>query len=329
MSLLKKSWIIMFFTYSHRFVFLFLFLAHSNAAFGFFEFFKNWSDFNAHMRSAVFSNSLSNNNTFKPDQTTTKALFLNDIKGVVPNEIYDLLKFYKGEESLTRAGAKKPRGILLVGAPGTGKTSMVRALAHEAKIPFIFAAASEFVELYVGNGAKHVRELFQKAKDELATTGAKHAIIFIDEIDALGVRDSGYGNSHIETRQTINELLTQMDGFKHDERITVIGATNRADFVDSALKRPGRFDYVIEVPLPDYAIRRDILKHYLLDIRFNRQIDSSVNIEYIAKHTNGLSGADLEGIVNKAALNAARANRSVIKQQDLLDALEIAMNTQS
>lgn len=322
----------MFFT-PLRFIFLLLFLAQSATAFGLFEFFKNWSEFNAQMRSSVFKNSSSNDTVFKkgstPDETSTQALCLKDIKGVVPDEIYDLLKFYKGEENFTRAGAKKPRGILLVGAPGTGKTSMVRALANEANIPFIFASASEFVEIYVGNGAKHVRELFQKAKDELSSTKSKHAIIFIDEIDALGVRDSEHGGSHIETRQTINELLTQMDGFKHDERVTVIGATNRADFVDSALKRPGRFDYVIKVELPNYTIRLDILKHYLLDPRFNRKTDSSVNLEYIAKYTNGLSGADLEGIVNKAALNAARANRSIIMHQDLLNALELATHAQS
>ena len=225
-------------------------------------------------------------------------------------EVVDFLKHPKKYESL---GAKIPKGTLLVGHPGTGKTWLARAIAGEAGVPFFTISGSDFVEMFVGVGASRVRDLFEKAKKNAP------CIIFIDEIDAVGRRrGSGMGGGHDEREQTLNQILVEMDGFETGTNVIVLAATNRADVLDPALLRPGRFDRRVNIDLPDRKDREAILKVHLKD----KPVDQSVDVDALAAKTAGSSGADLANIVNEAAIKAARANRKVITNDDVTQALE-------
>lgn len=225
-------------------------------------------------------------------------------------EVVDFLKHPKKYESL---GAKIPKGVLLVGNPGTGKTMLARAVAGEANVPFFSISGSEFVEMFVGVGASRVRDLFAKAKKNAP------AIIFIDEIDAVGRRrGSGMGGGHDEREQTLNQILVEMDGFETGTNVIVLAATNRADVLDPALLRPGRFDRRTNIMLPERKDREAILKVHFK----NKPVDESVNIEALAAKTAGSSGADLANMVNEAAIVAARRNAKKISNADLTEAFE-------
>ncbi len=225
-----------------------------------------------------------------------------DVAGVdeAKEEVSELVDFLKDPAKFQKLGGKIPRGVLMVGAPGTGKTLLARAIAGEAKVPFFTISGSDFVEMFVGVGASRVRDMFEQAK--------KHApcIIFIDEIDAVGRhRGAGLGGGHDEREQTLNQLLVEMDGFEGNEGVIVIAATNRPDVLDPALLRPGRFDRQVVVPLPDIRGREQILKVHMRRV----PLDKDVNPSIIARGTPGFSGADLANLVNEAALFAARANQ--------------------
>lgn len=236
----------------------------------------------------------------------------SDIAGTVPTEIQNLVSFINNPDALVRLGGHKPKGLLLIGPPGTGKTLLVRALAGETDSGFLYASGSDFIELYVGNGAKKIRELFSKAHDLLSTKAS--VIIFIDELDALGNRDTDCS----EQRQTINQLLSCMDGFDQDEHIIVIGATNKPEVLDSALKRSGRFDHIIEVGLPDKQTRLDILQ---LHCKESAQAPT-LNLDKIAKETKSFSGADLKLLVNEAITCAALEDCACISQEHFEAALK-------
>ncbi|MDE7225593.1 MAG: ATP-dependent zinc metalloprotease FtsH, partial [Ruminococcus sp.] len=223
-------------------------------------------------------------------------------------EIVDFLKFPKKYDNI---GAKIPKGVLLLGPPGTGKTLLARAVAGEAGCPFFPISGSDFVEMFVGVGASRVRDLFEQAK--------KHApaIIFIDEIDAVGRhRGAGLGGGHDEREQTLNQLLVEMDGFTGNESVIVIAATNRRDILDPALLRPGRFDRQIVVGYPDVKGREEILRVHAK----NKPLAPDVDLKIIAKTTQGFTGADLENLLNEAALLAARENRLAVTEKDIEDA---------
>jgi cell division protease FtsH len=228
-----------------------------------------------------------------------------DVAGVdeAKEEVSELVDFLKDPAKFQKLGGKIPRGVLMVGAPGTGKTLLARAIAGEAKVPFFTISGSDFVEMFVGVGASRVRDMFEQAK--------KHApcIIFIDEIDAVGRhRGAGLGGGHDEREQTLNQLLVEMDGFEGNEGVIVIAATNRPDVLDPALLRPGRFDRQVVVPLPDIRGREQILKVHMRKV----PLDKDVNPSIIARGTPGFSGADLANLVNEAALFAARANQRAV-----------------
>jgi len=225
-------------------------------------------------------------------------------------EVVEFLKFPKKFESV---GAKIPKGVLLVGPPGTGKTMMARAVAGEANVPFFSISGSEFVEMFVGVGASRVRDLFAKAKKN------SPCIIFIDEIDAVGrKRGSGMGGGHDEREQTLNQILVEMDGFEQGTTVIVVAATNRADVLDPALLRPGRFDRRVNIGLPDRKDREMILKIHFA----KKPIGKDVDLDALAAKTAGSSGADLSNIANEAAIIAARHNRHQITNQDVTDAFE-------
>ncbi len=231
-----------------------------------------------------------------------------DVAGVdeAKEEVSELVDFLRDPAKFQKLGGKIPRGVLMVGSPGTGKTLLARAIAGEAKVPFFTISGSDFVEMFVGVGASRVRDMFEQAK--------KHApcIIFIDEIDAVGRhRGAGLGGGHDEREQTLNQLLVEMDGFEGNEGIIVIAATNRPDVLDPALLRPGRFDRQVVVPLPDIRGREQILKVHMRKIPLDRDVEPSV----IARGTPGFSGADLANLVNEAALFAARANLRTVDME--------------
>ncbi|MDO5445859.1 MAG: ATP-dependent zinc metalloprotease FtsH, partial [Eubacteriales bacterium] len=227
-------------------------------------------------------------------------------------ELQEVVDFLKDPKQYTQMGARIPKGILLVGPPGTGKTLLAKAVAGEANVQFLSISGSDFVELYVGVGAGRVRDLFEQAKK------AAPAIIFIDEIDAVGrQRGSGLGGGHDEREQTLNQLLVEMDGFGNNEGVIVMAATNRADILDNALLRPGRFDRQIYVGLPDIRGREEILKIHSRD----KHLAEDVDLNSIAKGTPGFSGADLENLMNEAAILAVRRRERFISQEDIDEAI--------
>ncbi|MBQ6839117.1 MAG: ATP-dependent zinc metalloprotease FtsH [Oscillospiraceae bacterium] len=237
-----------------------------------------------------------------------------DVAGVEEEkeELQEVVDFLRNPEKYTAIGAKIPHGILLSGAPGTGKTLLARAVAGEADAQFLSISGSDFMEMYVGVGASRVRDLFDQAKKTAP------AIIFIDEIDAVGrKRGSGLGGGHDEREQTLNQLLVEMDGFSRTEGVIVLAATNRPDILDPALLRPGRFDRQIHVSRPDVKGREEILKVHAK----GKKLDASVDLKTIARATTGFTGADLSNLLNEAAIMAARGNRPVLTMQDLNDAM--------
>ena len=228
-------------------------------------------------------------------------------------ELQELIDFLKDPKKFTKMGARIPKGVLLVGNPGTGKTLLAKAVAGEANVPFYFISGSDFVELFVGIGASRVRDMFRQAKQTAP------CLIFIDEIDAVGrQRGTGLGGGHDEREQTLNQLLTEMDGFGSNEGIIIIAATNRPDVLDPALLRPGRFDRQITVGLPDKTEREDILKVHAK----NKKFDENINLSYIAKRTVGFSGADLENLLNEAALLTVRRDKAAIGMSEIDEAYD-------
>jgi cell division protease FtsH len=233
--------------------------------------------------------------------------------GEAKEELQEVVTFLRSPERFTSVGAKIPKGVLLVGPPGTGKTLLARAIAGEAGVPFFSMAASEFVELFVGVGASRVRDLFRKAKEKAP------CIIFIDEIDAVGrQRGAGIGGGNDEREQTLNQLLTEMDGFEENSGVILLAATNRSDVLDAALMRPGRFDRRITVDLPDRRGREDILAVHAR----SRPLASTVSLAAWASRTPGFSGADLSNLLNEAAILTARRQQSTIDDAAIGDALE-------
>ncbi len=226
-------------------------------------------------------------------------------------ELMELVEFLKNPQKFIALGARIPKGVLLVGSPGTGKTLLAKAVAGEAGVPFFSISGSDFVELYVGVGASRVRDLFEQAKKQ------KPCIIFIDEIDAVGrKRGAGMGGGHDEREQTLNQLLVEMDGFGANEGIIMIAATNRPDILDPALLRPGRFDRQIVVDAPDVSGREEILKIHSK----KKPLDESIDLSRIARVTSGYTGADLENLMNEAAIFAARRGKEKIDSRDIEDA---------
>ena len=238
----------------------------------------------------------------------------DDVAGVdeEKEELEEIVEFLKNPKKFTEMGARIPKGVLLVGQPGTGKTLLAKAVAGEAGVPFFIISGSDFVEMFVGVGASRVRDLFEEAKKKAP------CIIFIDEIDAVGrQRGAGLGGGHDEREQTLNQLLVEMDGFAANEGVIVLAATNRPDVLDKALLRPGRFDRQIVVSLPDVRAREQILEVHSRQKKFA----DDVNLKIIAKNTAGFAGADLENVLNEAALLAARRNLKAIGEREIEDAM--------
>ena len=238
-----------------------------------------------------------------------------DVAGLTEEkeEVQELIDFLKNPKKFTAMGARIPKGVLLVGPPGTGKTLLARAVAGEAKVPFYYISGSDFVELFVGIGASRVRDMFRQAKMNAP------CLIFIDEIDAVGrQRGTGLGGGHDEREQTLNKLLTEMDGFGANEGIIIIAATNRPDVLDPALLRPGRFDRQVTVSLPDKNARVEILKVHAK----NKVLSKNITLEYLAKRTPGFSGADLENLLNEAALLTVRRNKKEITMSEIDEATD-------
>ncbi len=252
-----------------------------------------------------------NNFEKRPDP----AVRFTDIAGIdeAKAEFEEIVSFLKEPDKYTIVGAKIPKGILLVGPPGTGKTLLAKAIANEADVPFFSAAGAEFVEMFVGIGASRVRDLFKKASDKAPS------IVFIDEIDAVGrERGAGVGSGNDEREQTLNQLLTEMDGFKENKGVIVVGATNRVDILDAALLRPGRFDRQITVNLPDRLGRVDILKVHAK----NKTFSEDVSLVQLANKTPGFSGADLANLLNEAAILATRYKKEVISKNEVDEAAD-------
>ena len=228
-------------------------------------------------------------------------------------EVRELIDFLKSPKKFQKLGARIPKGVLLVGPPGTGKTLLAKAVAGEANVPFYYISGSDFVELFVGVGASRVRDMFKEAKHNAP------CLIFIDEIDAVGrQRGTGIGGGHDEREQTLNQLLTEMDGFGANEGIIIIAATNRPDVLDPALLRPGRFDRQVTVNYPDAEERLEVLKVHAK----NKKFDEGVNLKALSKRTPGYSGADLENLLNEAALLAVRRNKEVITMDEIDEATD-------
>ncbi len=263
----------------------------------------------------IFSIGKSKAKLFDKDNHKTKITF-KDVAGLegAKEEVQEIVDFLKKPDKYTKLGGKIPKGALLVGPPGTGKTLLAKAVAGEANVPFFSLSGSDFVEMFVGVGASRVRDLFKQAKQK------SPSIIFIDEIDAIG-RARGKNNmtgGNDERENTLNQLLTEMDGFGSDTNVIVIAATNRADVLDKALMRAGRFDRQIFVDLPDLNERKAIFEVHIKPLKLNKD----VNIDFLAKQTPGFSGADIANLCNEAALMAARKNRKTVHHQDFLDATD-------
>ncbi len=238
-----------------------------------------------------------------------------DVAGVeeAKEEVAEVVQFLREPEKFVQVGARIPKGVLMVGPPGTGKTLLARAIAGEAGVPFFHISGSEFVEMFVGVGASRVRDLFNKAKEHAP------AIVFVDEIDAVGrQRGAGLGGGHDEREQTLNQILVEMDGFSNETNVIVIAATNRADVLDPALLRPGRFDRKVIVDLPDVKGREEILKIHAR----GKPVGSDVDFQDIARLTAGFSGADIENLVNEAAIFAARRNKNTINLNEFQEAFD-------
>ena len=250
------------------------------------------------------------------DENSDIKITFKDVAGLegAKEEVQEIVDFLKNPKKYTILGGKIPKGALLVGQPGTGKTLLAKAVAGEAKVPFFSLSGSDFVEMFVGVGASRVRDLFKQAKDK------SPAIIFIDEIDAIGRArgKSNFTGSNDERENTLNQLLTEMDGFGTNTNVIVLAATNRADVLDKALMRAGRFDRQIIVDLPDIREREEIFKVHLKPLR----ITKNLNIDFLAKQTPGFSGADIANVCNESALIAARKNKKSVGKQDFLDAVD-------
>jgi cell division protease FtsH len=239
----------------------------------------------------------------------------DDVAGVdeAKQDFMEVVEFLKRPERFTAVGAKIPKGVLLVGPPGTGKTLLAKAIAGEAGVPFFSISGSEFVEMFVGVGASRVRDLFKKAKENAP------CIVFVDEIDAVGrTRGAGVGGGNDEREQTLNQLLTEMDGFEGNTGIIVVAATNRADILDSALLRPGRFDRQVTVDVPDMKGRLEILKVHAK----NKKLDAEVDLEAISSRTPGFSGADLANLLNEAAILTGRREKAAITLKEIDDSVD-------
>lgn len=251
----------------------------------------------------------------KMQDPTAQEITFKDVAGCdeAKEELQDIIKFLKNPKKFQKLGAKLPKGVLLYGAPGTGKTLLAKAVAGEAKVSFFSASASEFVEMFVGVGAARVRDLFNNAKNNAP------AIIFIDELDAVGRRRfAGIGGGHDEREQTLNQLLIELDGFESKQGIILMGSTNRPDVLDPALTRPGRFDRHVNVPSPDMKGRKEILEVHARKVTLSKDI----NLEVIAKSTPGFVGADLANVINEAAILAARADKEAVSTTDIEEAVE-------
>lgn len=251
------------------------------------------------------------------DAKRSKVTF-KDVAGMenVKQELRETVEFLKDPSRFRKLGAEVPRGVLLFGAPGTGKTLLARAVAGEAGVPFYSISASEFVEMFVGVGASRVRDMFKKAKE------TQPSIIFIDEIDAVGrTRGTGLGGGHDEREQTLNQLLSELDGFTPHEEVIVMAATNRPDILDPALLRPGRFDRRIVIPVPGLNERKSILEIHVRDKKLAEDLD----LEKIARGTPGMTGADLENLANEAALIAVRKNKEAIDMSDFEEARDVIL----
>lgn len=238
-----------------------------------------------------------------------------DIAGVkeAKEELVEIVEFLKHPKKFLDIGAKIPKGVLLMGPPGSGKTLLAKAVSGEANVPFFHMSASEFIEMFVGVGASRVRDLFKVAKKSAP------AIIFVDELDAVGrIRGAGLGGGHDEREQTLNQLLVEMDGMETSDHLIVMAATNRPDVLDPALLRPGRFDRRVVLDLPDINDREEILKIHAR----NKPVEDNVNLRLIAERTPGFSGADLANLTNEAAILAARSNRKKLSQMDLINSIE-------
>src|SRR5210317_45396 len=249
------------------------------------------------------------------DQKPDTGISFNDIAGIdeAKAEFEEIVSFLKEPERYTLVGAKIPKGVLLVGPPGTGKTLLAKAIANEANVPFYSVAGSEFVEMFIGIGAARIRDLFKKASDNTP------CIVFIDEIDAVGrERGAGIGGGNDEREQTLNQLLTEMDGFKENKGVIVVGATNRVDILDAALLRPGRFDRQITVGLPDRLGRLGILKVHAK----NKPLNEDISLVQLANRTPGFSGADLANLLNESAILATRYKKQTISKNEVNEAAD-------
>jgi len=250
------------------------------------------------------------------DKDTNVKVTFKDVAGLegAKEEIEEIVSFLKNPDKYTNLGGKIPKGALLVGPPGTGKTLLAKAVAGEAKVPFFSLSGSDFVEMFVGVGASRVRDLFKQAKDK------SPAIIFIDEIDAIGRArgKNAFSGGNDERENTLNQLLTEMDGFNTKDHVIVLAATNRADILDRALMRAGRFDRLIYIDLPDLNERKEIFEVHLKPLK----LGSDVDVDFLARQTPGFSGADIANVCNEAALTAARKDKKLIEKQDFLDSVD-------